>query len=580
MDSTRKRMLESIDAGNFLEAVYNIYSENHDNRAAIGIEVAALHNAGHIDAIAEFSKLNRSDQAHKFFTIRHALEEALPHLEAPVSSVMNCVKYLTLEAGNDLAANMLINPFIEFCKAKPCRAEEVLLTAIENPDDNFDFITPGIIAGSTTDLSLHANKAIELCTHESITIRTKAVYALGRINYSSNTELPRKALSAIHTAIHAHYDEALFSAALRTVFSLFIADNSNETTTTQLIEYILKNGDEHSLHAVSEILAFEKGNIPPKVIDLLLGALVKTKPQNTRTLDNIDYGICALLKESELNKIIPFLDKLLLQNDNNIKITQFDSFTREVLLNKDNALNILITHWLLSNEVRLGRCAADLLSDTSDTGIILKADLNQLKELTKGAHYFLSKKACGWLFLSQVSAASFISSLIDSAPEDEIQPICDILFNPILISYPGSIKQYLEDISKSSSSKLKPIIMKLLSLYDSYREGLNSTRNISELLPTQAQRESHHRHQSRLMNKSFKDARKGFMSELFGKPLVLLYGHKSIHYISHGPDDQKTRQEMPLQSISHSVEFPSLEYLDPHGLDNMLLSFRLARHGS
>ena len=63
------------------------------------------------------------------------------------------------------------------------------------------------------------------------------------------------------------------------------------------------------------------------------------------------------------------------------------------------------------------------------------------------------------------------------------------------------------------------------------------------------------------------------MSSIFGNESVLLYGNKSIYYVHHG--DEKTRQEMPLQEISHSFEFASMFNLDPHGLENMLFQFKV-----
>ena len=71
-----------------------------------------------------------------------------------------------------------------------------------------------------------------------------------------------------------------------------------------------------------------------------------------------------------------------------------------------------------------------------------------------------------------------------------------------------------------------------------------------------------------------KNVPKGFLSQIF-KTSVLLYGNRSIHYIYHGPNGEKSRQEVPLHHISHSIELPSLETLDPYGLDMQLRNFRI-----
>ncbi len=56
----------------------------------------------------------------------------------------------------------------------------------------------------------------------------------------------------------------------------------------------------------------------------------------------------------------------------------------------------------------------------------------------------------------------------------------------------------------------------------------------------------------------------------------LLYGNSSICYIHDGNGEQR-RQEMEMQTISHSSEMPILNVINPEKLDYML---RLYRYGS
>ncbi|EDN69741.1 conserved hypothetical protein [Beggiatoa sp. PS] len=579
MSNIRNQIIAGINVGNFLEVVYQVYRDNQDDKVSIGLKIATLHNEGELDAVAEFRKLTHSEQKYHFLEIRQVFEDALPHIDAPVSKVMDCVKHLVIEVSNDMASGMIIPPFIEFCQANAERPEEVLSVALTDIDDSFDFITPAIVSGSNLQLSQYVNKAIDLCKHDDIKIRIRATHALSRINYKDNKELIAQALHAIESTIDEGYDEALFAAALRSVFSLYIADNSNEESIVQLAKHILNFTDDLVLHAASEILFFEKGKIPVSIIELLLKSLTRTKPQNKGTLNYIDYGLCSLFEQDMSDRVILFLEEILVQNAQAISIKQFDRLSSKILQNKECSLDKLITRWLLSKDVKkLGFCAIELLRYNPVQDIAIKADLSQLDDLPEGIHYFLARKACGWFFLNPVSATSFIVSLIDSAPENEVQPIGDVLFNPLLISYSKSVKHYLEEISEESSDKVKQVITQLFSQLDNYHEGLKSTGDIAELLPTQEQREAYYRYQSRLTNEYYKEAQKNSIVNLIATKSVLLYGNRSIHYIYHGSNNQKTRQEVPLQPISHSVEFPSLEYLEPHGLDYKLRVFRFERN--
>lgn len=572
--SLEKQIADSIQSGIFLETIDQIYQDNYDEKEAVSREIAALHNAGKINAIAEFIKLKSSDQQHDFFMIRHVLEHALPRINAPVAAVMDCVKHLVEEAGNDMAAGTLIPPFIEFCEVEAGRPDEVLSAALNEVDDTFDFITPAITAGSNLQLEQYANKAVELCSHENILIRSRAVHALGRIKYHDREELIIKSLQAIQTTLEQDCDDYLYAAALRSVFALFKADSNKEDFAVNLTKHILQKPTDRVLYEVSQLLFFEAQVLPVSLIDLLLQALVNTNHEHHGTIRDIDLGLCSLLERGMQEKVISFLEGILVQEKYRFSAKQFNRTTRELIENKERSLDILITRWLLSKQVTLGRAAADLLEDSPDDGIAVAADLDQLQELPEGIRVFLARKACGWFFHKQVSAASFIVSLIDTASDDELEEINEILFHPLLISYSGSVKDYLvKTVKEEPSEKVKLVIDTVLEQLKNYHESLNSS--ISELQPTQAQREVFHRYQSRLFAESYKVAQENSIFNLITTKMCILYGTRSIYYIHHGPGDQKSRQEMALAEHSHYFELPFLERIDPHGLDYTLYVFRV-----
>lgn len=573
MKSNDNQLICTNDDSNFIEELSKAYMNNRKDKTSLSKELVTLHNSGKIDIIFEFKNIKKSLMGHNFFTIRHIFEDALPMLNASVLDIMDCVKHLTLEAGNDMAAGTTISSFIQYCKEKDNRPAEVLTYALVNVEGSFDFITPAIIAGSTRQTTLFVNKAIELTTHENIVIRERAVYAIGRINYLKNLELIDIALDALELAIKKEYKNSLFSSALKSIFSLYSADNSKEEKTIELVNFILVQKDDLILHTVSDIINYEISKIPESILDIFLDVLINIKPENTGTIQNIDFCLEHLLTHDMFDKAINFIERFLLINNEKLSVSVFTSFTNKILYDSQNQLYKLITRWFLSKKITLCHSAYNLLNQDSSKDIILKVDISQIKDENSDIHVFLAKKACGWFFMQPVSAASFILSLIDVASKNEILLIQNILLNPLLISYPGSVKDHLKKIKEESSDKVKNTITNVLSELDKYHEGLNSVGNITELSPTIAQRETYQRKWNRMMSNAHKNAPKGMLSEIFTKT-VLLYGNSSIFYIHHGENDDKTRQEMPMHTFSHSIEFPSLEYLDPHGLDYALRVFK------
>lgn len=136
------------------------------------------------------------------------------------------------------------------------------------------------------------------------------------------------------------------------------------------------------------------------------------------------------------------------------------------------------------------------------------------------------------------------------------------------------MKHYVETELPNQSPNVQKVINSALSMLENYHAGLKEAWDISELLPSQAQRETHQRFLNRQMTEAHKEVQKNSIINLFTSKSVILYGRKSINYVN-GPNNQVNRMEIPLQRFGSSIEFPRLEYMDPHGLDYMLRVFQI-----
>lgn len=567
MNTIKKQLIDGITSNKFFETIESSCLRTHEDRENLAKEIAALHNTGKFDVLIEFGKMNRSDDTHDFYTIQRIFGDVLPLIDTPVQLVINTITQINHEEAMSFS-------FAQYCKVDKKRSEEAIAIVLSNPHELYKFITPAIIAGCTLELTKFINIAIDLCQHSEINIRMKTITALGDIDYKGNKEIISLILGVIKKNIALiQDDEMLRGTIFRSLFSLYKNKQLLEEEVLELFEKILTTNFNQIHRIASEFLWLYHENMSTMIIDLFLSILINATPEDAETINNIDQALSDLFKRGLVNQTIDFLEKILLKNPQ-LSIEKFHSFIHEIPNNKDNSINLLITRWFLSKRVRLGRCASDLIRSNGGKDYILSADLEQIAQLPTGVYSFLAKKACGWFFINPISAASFIISLIDSAPDDEVEAIEQLLFNPLLISYSGDLKEYIDDISTKSSKKIQKVLSDVLIEVENYYEGLESASKIAELRPSQTQREAYYRHHRQLMDETYKNTPKGFFTQFF-KPTILLYGNRSIHYIYHGKSGEKTRQEVPLQSISHSIELPSLEYLNPHGLDEMLRSFRL-----
>lgn len=572
MDNLKDKLIKANENGTFFEVAREEYYQDRKGEKLLPSVLAQLHNEGSLDLIKLFRCLENPSKKHDFFSIRHVFEEVLPLLDASTGEVADCVKHLTLEAGEDMAANMLMRPFREYCEKSAERPKQLLDIALTDIDEKFDHLATALESGSKINESLYINKAIALLSHESELVRQRATFALGRIKYTDQTPLKNAALTIKRVSKSSNSDMFL-ATSMSALFSIVLQSSDLECHFIEFLEDHETYFGERYVHAASGILFYEGGKIAENIESHLIDICCYAKPENKGTIDNIDYALEQLVKREKFNTCVTFLEQFFELSDYKLSVKYFDSFVRVTNEHKETYLSSLVTRWLLSKNLKLGKFCFDLLKD-SDKGTCLSFDTNNLDNQKDGVYLYLARKACGWFFMQPKTAFTLIESLLNGAPEEELQEIQQLIFNPLLISYPGSVKEHLELLLDSKKRKISELAKTLLSQFDAYQKNLKAASSISELRPSEQERHAYWRHHNKVMDESMRKARSetSLFSLLSGNESILLYGNKSIYYIHHG--DEKTRQEMPLQKISHSIEFPSMFNVDPHGLEKMLWQFK------
>lgn len=574
MNNLRNDLIVAFQEGNFLQAVYDKSLSEHESGNDLTDELVRMHNDGLLDVIEGFKALrNKSDAGYDFFMTRSILEKALPHLNSPVQPVMDCVLHLVSEAGQDMAAGTPFGSFIDFCAAEPSRPKESLNQIEASIDQFVNLLTPTIVAGARIDTKHYLNEAIRLTGHKNIEIRKRAVFSLGRIQYPQGTNLSELALTCLELSGTKETDDHLLGNLIKSAFSLYKYDKSQEGRIINLINRALSQEGDYALRATSELFGFDFNELPEALLDVLLDHLRCVRHQNKGTLDNIDYGLIKLIKREDPTKGIEFLEAVLIANPNDVSMGIFDSVIRELCKN-NNILNKLLTRWFLRGDRVLCEGIREVVNNAHKQTMLLKIDPSELASTDLVRIVFLARKAIGYLFFKPVTAASIIISLMHLTNDEEIlQQLGTLFFDPLLLNFPGKVRDFLIQQAKSESGKAKTTIEAALKNFDEYMDDLKSTGIIRELHPSQAQRDAYRRHFSRLMQESLKEAEKESVLLSMVSKSVLLYGKKSINYI-YGPDGKSNRMEIPLQSYGTQMEFPQYEIIDPYGLDYMLRIFR------
>ena len=576
----KETLIAAAENGDFLDAVYTNRPTEPDESEDLPLEIAALHNDGHINVVAEFAKLdNTPGSGPDFFMMRLIFEKTLPHIDAPMRDVMHCVLHLYKGAGQDVLAGRIFDSYIAYCEKDPARPLEAM-KIIEDEHDQFaDDLPPTIAAGSRIDNPHYLAEALRLGRHPAKVLRRRAVLSLANIEWPKEANVPEKALAGLEMSVTENDDEIL-ARVIQSAFAFYQQDKTTEARVTALIDKALSKGDKYALHAGAEIFRFETKEIPTPLLDVLLGHLKQVKPTNEGTLHNIDGGITTLLKEAAAEKALRFLEELLLLNTDTLTIEDFDSAANEILMNK-TLLSRVTTRWFLNGAPALCESVNRIAGKSDNDTLSIEIDASELTAKDCKHITFVARKAIGYLFMKPITAASILISLMRPAPDDETRKcLGELLLDSLLMNYPGSVREYVEDQARQETGKVKKTLDKALAELTAYLDTLSAVPALAALHPNQAHREAYNRYMRKSFEVSMKEAEKEtkkeyFLLNFFSKS-TLLYGRKPITYI-HAGGVPSRRMEMEIPTISYSTESPRMEHLDEHGLNCMLSVFRAER---
>ena len=568
----KEKLIAAFKSGDFLDVVYHIYQVELDECEDLPLEIAALHNDGHINAVAEFAKLdNKSGSGPDFFTMRDVFEKTLPHIDAPMKDVMRCVLHLYQNAGQDMTARTVFNSYIAYCEKDPARPREAI-KIIEGEHDQFADILPSTVAaGSRIDNPHYLAEALRLGRHPAKVLRRRAVFSLSSIAWPKEAKVPEEALAGLERSATEEDDEVLASV-VKSAFAFYQQDKTTEARVTALIDKALSRGGEYALQAGAEIFEFNTREIPAPLLDVILGHLKQVKPTNRVILGNIDYGITSLLKEATAEKALRFLEGLLLQHTGTLTTEVFDSAANAILTNK-TLLSRVTTRWLLNGAPALCESAQNIVETLHNDTLPIDIDTSELPTKDFKHIVFVAWKAIGYLFMKPITATSILISLMRLAPDDKtLEYLGELLFDPLLINYPGSVREYVGAQARRETGKVKATLDKALAELTAYLETLSDVPVLAALHPGQAHREACSRYRGELFAASMQEAEQRSIFRNFALNINLLYGRKSINYI-HGDGGPPRRMEMPLTSYSVEMESPRMEHLDENGLNYMLHVF-------
>lgn len=568
----RERLINAASADQFFTEISLLIATDHD---LIPKLLTQIHNEELSDVIAIYAQLKNDKSGPDFFLIRQCFETALPDFIAPVQSVMSCIRHLAEQAGQDMMASSVISKFGEFCKKDPSRLLAALDIIEASPQSYGKVLYFVLQAGSQVDADLYEKHAIRIATGTNGHLRQFAITAIGAMRKSNQS----KSVEALENCCKDESTDVILGSIISSAIEVSCA-YTDPLKSKQLLSIVinaLNKGGPITLYAASQAVMFNAQHFAQRIelLDVVMDRLVETPPEHAKSIDSVLY---ALLTHSCENPALSFLEKFLPKLTNDSLTTKLSSTSYHIQSNT-LLLSRVITRFLASDDTKLGRAAADLTSRISSENYEIAADRSECDFNSDEKVLQLARKAVGNLFATPRTVASFIVSLMDGSSDAVLTELANLLFDPLLLSYPDLAKDLRKSSGRVRSDRIETAICKACEAIEEYLSTLRKIPVIPELRPSIRNVESYNRHQHEVMSEVFKKAQSQSIFMSIVQRSLILYGTKSVSHQYTSPGTSQ-RMEIPLKSHGVTIDYPRMETIDPIGLNYRLMMLKAGRSKS
>jgi hypothetical protein len=521
-----------------------------------------LHNNGEIDLLAVTSTPGfAAIQGHDFFVAQHLYCEAIPKLRGEVRALMACCSLLIKQAGRDLAATQPNGAFQEWCTANPESAKAVIRQAQDGDELAKQFATFALRSLNDVDTAI---AFIESFADDR---RVSGMTALAGMRYSDGTEV-QKPIATLERFVADGGDDNVRANALLAAFEI-LKSYSDPSMAAALLEAATKESGPATLHGMAQVVWLHHKELDTAAVGIALQALRSVPPENLGTINILDTALYGLLGTANESLALDCLTEML--RDGSLTLAQFRTTAHALSRDNRQRLYALVMRWLLSGSLPLCSNVNDLVGVDRDHPFDTTA---APLSLTPVQQIFVSRKAIGYLFVKPVVCCSIIVSILRAASPEVVDPLVELLFDPILLNYGGGAKDYLKAIPPTDAAY--PAIQVALAEEEAFHKALDAIGTIKELHPSDYQRDVVHQRDHDEMRQVHKLVEsKSILMNLVHRSTIL-YGKRSLTYFT-DPDGQQHSVAMDLKSFETSFELPRHSILDPVGLDYMLRVFRVEK---
>ena len=508
----------------------------------------------------------RGMNGRNFFLGMGLLCKLIPLLDVGHRDMMQFVATLVERGGKDGAARQPNIAFRTWCSGDPARVKAILDDARTGDNLAIEHLCFALEAGEAhTDALTFLSEGLEPKAQMS------AATALGRMALDAGS-----AATAVHSlsevSIMTHDADVRNNALLSSFAILERNAELPRRDARRALDRVLGDTSAKTLDALSALIWRHGKSLSEDEISLILNALKLVDPEDRGTLERIDFATLDLASAGHFDVLSNLVAELIRRSRGKLELNDFPSFRGELVVGDSRRLGRLVVNWFLEGNPYL--CASLAKQFNAVGGQPLTLDI-QIDDIPTGPEdqLFVCRKAVGFLFYTPVTAASVLVKILRHGDDRIAEKVCAILYNPLLISFGGGLRRYLEEIVEQNSEPSTSRIKEILTQKQRHIDGVNGIETLVELQPSESHRQIEHVRSSQQITQAMEESMKGSIIRHLATTQYLLYGETASFYMK-GLDGETHQVNMEMRPYSASVEYPQLAIFDPEGLQTALQQFK------
>lgn len=497
----------------------------------------------------------------RFFFVQHVLCDLIPLLNVDQDVLLAFITRLLDAGGNDLAAGAPSTAFGEWTKKDPARPLKVYEAVRTGDNLALRQLFTVLLANADVEEGLTFAQA-----HER-EAKLAALSALGAMElgerYGEVLDTLRQGASSDDEDVAFRSLEASYRAAAQRK-TLAPADFDEQ------LERVLRTRSPVAIHLAANLLWIHRVGLTENALNLCLDAAADVDPDSAGTISHLDHAAYQLVGAGHAEKVICLLSELFDRSKGQITLDAFQSAYHALQNSGSEVLGSAVVYWLLNGSTHTHKCVASEVCGVGNDDPPFSIPTSSLP-LEPSDQLYLCRKAIGWFFIDPLAAVAIPLAVLRDGSSDIKNDVLDLIYHPLLVSYGGKLKDYLERYVESI-----PDLAELLTRKAALQDATEGIERLVELHPSEMQREAAHVQWHEQMERGMEQGRrKSIFEDLVAKQYIL-YGRSSLTPI-HTGEGTTHLTETAMHSFSTSSELPILDIIDPVGLDHMLLHFRLER---